>query len=773
MTTDKTYQPLYLKYRPQSLAEIVGQQSVVRTLTNAIENDRISHAYLFTGPRGTGKTSSARILAKSLNCQNGPTVNPCMECASCQEIKLGTSPSVFEIDAASNNSVDDARTIIERAPLVAQGGRFKLYIIDECHMLTKEAFNALLKTIEEPPPNVIFILATTEEHKVPPTIISRCQRLMFRLVEQQELSKHLRNVSTKENIEIVDEALSLIARRSGGGLRDALGLLDQASLLSAPGKPVGIAELLTLLGAVQEDVLLKLSAAIHQKDGQVVLGTINELLHQGREPSVLVVELAKHFLNLAKASYVVSSAGDNADIRSMILGSAGYIESLIEQAKLFDRAELTQIVEQLDRLEQTIKRSSQPSLNLEMGLLSVCHRHDILMMKELSERVQKLEEAIADGNVPMPSQAVHPAGQPPVKISVLEQPHASHQAQSTPPRPAASHPQNAPAYQSAPPQTLPAPQIPPAPQSPPAQSLPAQASAGAAPPEHRLPPELSDEENEVYYADDPSESTTTTPSTTAQKAPTQAAAPAYSSCDQQPQQPSHHATSAQEYVPSAPPRSEATESGGSKSRVELDELWSDLLRELHNISVPTFSLAEQQAFLVSLEADDLVVGVMKDTFQKMIEGKSEHIKSAYARVVGRTPNVKVKVMAEAQTATQRSQPRERSKREEQPSRGSGDSEEYEPASRSTGTLTVERPRQETYASPASQSDSYKRVDEIIEPHTRPQPEPRPQPRPDAARPPEATRPNPRIPNPATESGGSSLIREAYKLFEGPGSRLIS
>lgn len=772
MTTEKTYQPLYLKYRPQSLAEIVGQQSVVRTLTNAIENDRISHAYLFTGPRGTGKTSSARILAKSLNCQNGPTVNPCMECASCQEIKLGTSPSVFEIDAASNNSVDDARTLIERAPLVAQGGRFKLYIIDECHMLTKEAFNALLKTIEEPPPKVIFILATTEEHKVPPTIISRCQRLMFRLVEQQELSKHLRNVSTKESIEIVDEALDLVARRSGGGLRDALGLLDQASLLSAPGKPVGIAELLTLLGAVQEDVLLKLSAAIQQKDGHVVLGTINELLHQGREPSVLIVELAKHFLNLAKASYVVASSGESADIRSMILGSKGYIESLIEQAKLFDRAELTQIVEQLDKLEQTIKRSSQPSLNLEMGLLSVCHRHDILMMKELSERVQKLEQAIADGNLPMPSQAVHsaghpaghsagypagqpaghPAGQPPVKISVLEQ-----QPQSSAPRPDASHPQSAQpqtAHQEAPPQAA----------------------------EHRLPPELSDEENEVYYADEPAESSTPPQQTPAHHdAESPVEQPSYQSPPQQSlvqQAPPQHATAAQEYAQSASASSGATGSGGSKSRVELDELWSDLLRELHNISVPTFSLAEQQAFLVSLDADDLVVGVMKETFQKMIENKTEHIKSAYTRVVGRTPNVKVKVMAEAQTAAQRSQPRERSKREEQPSRGTGDSDEYEPAGRSTGTLTVERPRQEAYASPASESDSYKRVDEIIEPHTRPsapeqRPEQRPQQRAEASRPAEATRPNPRIPSPATESGGSSLIREAYKLFEGPGSRLIS
>src|SRR5271154_1568014 len=226
------YQPLFLKYRPQALSDLIGQEYVARALTNAVEHNRIFHAYLFTGPRGTGKTSSARILAKSLNCVNGPTATPCQVCASCEEIRQGISSSVFEIDAASNNSVDDARLLIERAPLVAQGGRYKVYIIDECHMLTKEAFNALLKTIEEPPPNVVFILATTEEHKVLPTIVSRCQKLMFRLVTQNELADYLAKIAEDQHIEIEGEALEVISRRSGGGLRDALGLLDQASLLS-------------------------------------------------------------------------------------------------------------------------------------------------------------------------------------------------------------------------------------------------------------------------------------------------------------------------------------------------------------------------------------------------------------------------------------------------------------------------------------------------------------------------------------------------------------
>jgi|GEM_PF-213797 len=418
------YQPLYLKHRPQALGELVGQSSVVKTLTNAIENKRIAHAYLFTGPRGTGKTSSARILAKSLNCDNGPTVTPCLTCTSCIEVKESSSPSVFEIDAASNNSVDDARMIIERAPLVAQGGKFKLYIVDECHMLTKEAFNALLKTIEEPPPGVIFILATTEEHKVPPTILSRCQRLMFRLVNLDELSVHLKEVAKKENIEIEQEALDLITRRSGGGLRDALGLLDQASLLARPGEPVSQKDLLILLGALDEDVLLTISKGIMERSGKEVLDAITALVMQGREPALIAQELAKHFLNLTKASYITQSSGGGETSR-FVLGSTQYLEGLVEQAKSFERVELTQMVETLDELEQSLKRSTQPSMSLEIALLSICHRHDISTVKQLETRINQLEQQIAEGGgvasasqrtqstPPRPAPAAGPAAGPP------------------------------------------------------------------------------------------------------------------------------------------------------------------------------------------------------------------------------------------------------------------------------------------------------------------------------------------------------------------------
>lgn len=413
-----TYKPLYLKYRPQALDQLVGQSSAVRTLTNAIENNRLSHAYLFTGPRGTGKTSSARILAKSLNCEKGPTATPCQTCTQCLEIKEGVSPAVFELDAASNNSVDDARTLIERAPLVAVGGRFKLYIIDECHMLTKEAFNALLKTLEEPPENVVFVLATTEEHKVPQTIVSRCQKLMFRLVSQVELSAYLRQIAEKEGIAIEDEALELIARRSGGGLRDALGLLDQASLLSAPDKPVNVNDLLNLMGAMHEDALVQMSEYIMNRDGQQVLVALNELLIEGREPAVLTQEMALHFLNLTKASYVVESTGaDPAKLTEVVIGSSKYLAAIAELAPRFDRSELAQMIEQLDRLEFTIRRSTQPALHLEMGLLALCHRHEILMVRELASRVTKLEAMLEGGVAIQPASAAQPKPAPPREVS--------------------------------------------------------------------------------------------------------------------------------------------------------------------------------------------------------------------------------------------------------------------------------------------------------------------------------------------------------------------
>ncbi|MBU6455721.1 MAG: DNA polymerase III subunit gamma/tau [Cyanobacteria bacterium REEB67] len=637
----ESYQPLYLKHRPQTLGQLVGQGTVVKTLTNAIDNDRIAHAYLFTGPRGCGKTSSARILAKSLNCENGPTAEPCMTCTMCEEIKKGISPAVMEIDAASNNSVDDARVIIERAPLVAQGGRFKLYIIDECHMLTKEAFNALLKTIEEPPPNVIFILATTEEHKVPPTIISRCQRLMFRLVNHDDLCAHLRAVADLEKITIEDQAIELIARRSGGGARDALGLLDQASLLSSPEKPVGIKDLLTLLGAIEEDVLLKISEGIANRDGESVLSAVHQLLAQGREPSLVALELAKHFLNLAKGMHLANTKGSSAGgspetlslAQQLITGSGDYIEKVISLARSFEGSELTQIVMELDRLEQSLRRSTQPSLALEVGLLAVCHRHDILLVKELARKVELLESAVSGG--PPLVMPAHSAAHATAAHAPSHAPAPAYAAaQAAPPRPAAT-----PTYSAAP-------AAPPTAQAaPPLPKTPAPPAPGPTEPDNWTPvgpaTELAktapdqgvdadgDVEPPINRAEDGDEDEEQEDIASAAAAKMQAAGAAAT------------AASAPAAVPSLPPPGRPDGDGDGDGE-DVDEFWSNLMTEMQG-HIPSYSLVSQFGFPISLRGDELVIGVMKDNFQKMLEDKADRIKAAAKIILGRDILVRVRV----------------------------------------------------------------------------------------------------------------------------------
>jgi len=759
----KSYLPLYLKHRPQSLGDLVGQKSVVKTLTNAIDNDRIAHAYLFTGPRGCGKTSSARILAKSLNCEKGPTAEPCMTCTMCIEIKAGNSPAVLEIDAASNNSVDDARVLIERAPLVAQGGRFKLYIIDECHMLTKEAFNALLKTIEEPPPNVIFILATTEEHKVPPTIISRCQRLMFRLANHKELSQHLRKIADIENISILDEAIDLIARRSGGGLRDALGLLDQASLLSSPDKPVSISDLLTLLGAIDEDVLIQISEGIRDRDGSNVLSALHSLLSQGREPSLVALELSKHFLNMAKALHLggkKSTSESETDgvplINQLITGTQNYIDQVIKLAPAFEGAELTQMVEQLDRLEQNLRRSTQPALTLEVGLLALCHRHDILMVRELSARVQQLESALSGGNYSLPA---HQSTAP------QQAPHNSATTHGAAPRPTPIPAQ-------------PAPQ--PAPNHPPA----------AAPPP-RAPESIS--------APIPAPISAPIPAPVQQEIPAATAGPGAAAYDNDDDddyegesQPSPAPISTGELA--VPVRSEA-----------IDEFWSNLMDYLQQKSIPTFSIFNQHGFALSLKEDEFVIGVRKEHFVSMLERKVDQIKIAIKTLTGKEMFVKVKVMGE-EVGTRAPQPaRAASGRESETAGRSGGSPR--PADEPSDPAPF-RPYTAEAAPPAHQTAPFKEEAPRPEPKPESRPEPKPEPKPESksdskssnkssSKPEAKGEKKPWVPRDkgkegAWQSGGPAkptpdfagtganargsdevlMVKEAYKLFEGPGSRFI-
>ena len=668
------YQPLYLKYRPQSLSDLVGQRAVAQTLTNALAHDRICHAYLFTGPRGTGKTSSARILAKSLNCEKGPTANPCLQCTACVEIKEGTSPAVFELDAASNNSVDDARALIERAPLVAQGGRFKLYIIDECHMLTKEAFNALLKTIEEPPDKVVFILATTEEHKVPATIVSRCQRLMFRLVNQTELKEHLRSLAGKEEINIEDEALELIARRSAGGLRDALGLLDQASLLAAKDKAVNVADLLTLLGAVQEDMLLKISEGVRDMNGSVVLQAVQQLLLEGREPTVLIQELAKHFLNLARAGYNKSAAASG--IEHSILGSPAYLTALSSQAESYDPAEIAQIVELLDRLDQTCRRSSQPALNLEIGLLSICHRHDISLVKDLNQRLVNVESALTENGVQFTAQR-------PRQGPAADKYGAPKQKEHSPPPAAQPEPQ-APVRASTHAETS-KPDI--------LADVPGQESApqtvsgeneeeevlSIVIDEHIAPPDVEPDDAAVAISGGGGESLAQTASAIAV-----ATAGAVATTVDSPVR----ANDTIEECSDDNAAVTAVDGSENELGVPLDELWSDLKDELQRRHLPTFSIVQTHAFPLNFEKDDLTIGVRKDTFQKMLENKSEHIKAAFTALTGRLITLRIKVVNDSNLL-----PAARPKSSSTPGKKAelaDDVDEYERATGSAGLVESSR-----------------------------------------------------------------------------------
>ena len=373
----------------------MGQEAIVNTLSNAIKLNRIAHAYLFTGPRGTGKTSTARILAKSLNCEDGPTVKPCGKCPSCVDIASGLAIDVVEIDAASNRKVEDARNLLEKIQFAPVSGKYKIYIIDEVHMLTTEAFNTLLKTLEEPPQNLVFILATTESHKVLNTIISRCQRFDFRRITQDLIVKRLKKIVEIENIKISDNALALIARRSAGGLRDALSLLDQASILSLSGNEVSELDIVKLLGSMPEEFLYKITQSLACKNSESLIQTINDINQLGNEPVQIIRELMRYFRNLM----IIKTAKDIESARLLIDVSEKFCSEIMAQSELFEMSEIVQIIENLSNYEKTIKSSSQQHLWLELALISICHRHDIKIISEMEARISKLEQVIASGNI--------------------------------------------------------------------------------------------------------------------------------------------------------------------------------------------------------------------------------------------------------------------------------------------------------------------------------------------------------------------------------------
>ena len=357
------YQPLHHKYRPQRFDQLVGQEAIAATLGHALTTNRIAPAYLFSGPRGTGKTSSARILARSLNCLNseGPTPEPCGTCELCTTIAAGTALDVIEIDAASNTGVDNIRELIERSRFAPVQARWKVYVVDECHMLSTAAFNALLKTLEEPPPQVVFVLATTDPQRVLPTILSRCQRFDFRRIPLDPLEGHLSWIAQQEAIEIKPEAIHVVAQRSQGGLRDAESLLDQLSLLPPPIEATAVWD---LLGAVPEQELLQLVQAMSSAEPVQLLEATRNLLDRGRDPGAVLQGLAGILRDLV----LMAAAPDRPELTAV---SPQFRDQLPDLAKTIGRARLLQWQAQLRGSEQQLRQSVQPRLWLEVLLLGL------------------------------------------------------------------------------------------------------------------------------------------------------------------------------------------------------------------------------------------------------------------------------------------------------------------------------------------------------------------------------------------------------------------
>jgi len=356
-----SYTALYRAFRPQRFLEVVGQEHISKTLKNALIHNRVAHAYLFCGSRGTGKTSSAKILAKAVNCLNLTLGEPCNECTNCLAINAGNFLDVLEIDAASNRGIDEIRDIRDKVKFAPSQGKSKVYIIDEVHMLTSEAFNALLKTLEEPPSHVLFILATTEPQKIPLTILSRCQRFDYRKISTNEIKEHLISISSQEGISVSDSALNTIARKAAGGMRDAISVLDQC--IAFAGNTIDSEDVEKVLGTLGEEQILKISDAIVKGDAGTVIFLLNEYLQSGKDIKQVTRDLIEFFRQIMLIK--LSSSGEIITISPEIL-------SLVkEQAENLSIPFLGKLVLKLNQIEREMRWTSQPQILLEAGLVEV------------------------------------------------------------------------------------------------------------------------------------------------------------------------------------------------------------------------------------------------------------------------------------------------------------------------------------------------------------------------------------------------------------------
>ena len=405
------YVALYRRWRPERFADLVGQEHISRTLSRAVTSGQTSHAYLFTGPRGTGKTSTAKILARALNCAEGPTLTPCGVCDSCRSISDGSSMDVFEIDAASNRGIDEIRDLRESVKFAPTEGHYKIYIIDEVHMLTTEAFNALLKTLEEPPERVIFILATTEPHKVPATIQSRCQRYDFHRITVTEIRDRLLYVCKESDIAAEEDALDIIAAQADGGMRDALSILDQCMAL-AEGT-LTAERVQEALGLVGRAWIRRMAGEIAARDAAALIAQLSELLQSGRELKQVLAELAQHFRRL-----MIAGVGGAVSAAELCAGDA---EELRMDAAQFTQEEIMAILRRLNETMQELRTSPQPRIAVETLLIGLCHTEgaapsgestapptggaDAARIARLEAQVEELAARLAAGGTPVSASA--------------------------------------------------------------------------------------------------------------------------------------------------------------------------------------------------------------------------------------------------------------------------------------------------------------------------------------------------------------------------------
>ncbi|RFU71527.1 DNA polymerase III subunit gamma/tau [Peribacillus saganii] len=377
------YQALYRVWRPQQFIDVVGQEHVTKTLQNALLQQKVSHAYLFSGPRGTGKTSGAKILAKAVNCERAPVKEPCNECASCRGITEGSIPDVIEIDAASNNGVEEIRDIRDKVKYAPSAVKFKVYIVDEVHMLSAGAFNALLKTLEEPPKHVIFILATTEPHKIPLTIISRCQRFDFKRIQPSDIVGRMNQIVAETGVACDEQAMHIIARAAEGGMRDALSLLDQA--ISFSSDKVTVEDALTVTGSVSQAFLSRLAKAIFGKDVTSALQVLEELLAMGKDPSRFIEDMTFYFRDMLL--YQTAPTLAESFERVMIDNQFEELSRIIPAGFIYE------VIDNFNKTQQEMKWTNHPRIFLEVALIKLCHieQEDRTQHSGVEELINKIE----------------------------------------------------------------------------------------------------------------------------------------------------------------------------------------------------------------------------------------------------------------------------------------------------------------------------------------------------------------------------------------------